>query len=171
MASDIYLPWGQPAAWREANRTVEHLIRLRTPELKAAAVAAVKIQGLLASEIFPLMDELCLLTCSHCPDPCCLKAMVWIDFQDMLFLHLSAQMIPPTQLMGKRGETCAYLGIRGCTLPRMSRSWVCTRYMCPPQMAILRKKTSGVQKAFEMAILEVKRARKEAEDEFIRVVR
>jgi hypothetical protein len=167
MDSEIYLPWGDPAEWHEANQTMKYLIRLHRSALNRAAAKAAEIQRLLASEIFPLMDELCLLTCPHCPDPCCLKATVWIDFQDMLFLNLSGQMIPPRQLMKARGETCAYLGIRGCTLPRMSRAWTCTRYMCPPQTAILRKRPSAVQDAFGEAIQAVKQARRDIEGLFI----
>lgn len=170
MESEIYLPWGHPAAWHEANRTMEYLIRLHGPALNRAAAKAAEIQRVLASDIFPLMDELCLLTCPHCPDPCCLNATVWIDFQDMLFLHLSGQMIPPRQLMRGRKETCSYIGIRGCVLPRMSRSWTCTRYICPPQMSILRKKPTAVRSDFGKAVQAVKSARRETEEAFIRVI-
>jgi hypothetical protein len=162
-------PWGSPAAWREANQTVDHLIRLHQPELDRAVALALKVQVKLES-IFSLIDELCLLTCPRCPDPCCLAAKVWINFQDLLFLHLSAQKIPPAQMMSDLKEICRYLGAKGCTLPRIVRPWICTWYCCPSQTANLNKMPPAIRENFTHTIQAIKAGRKEMDAEFIRVI-
>lgn len=162
-------PWGSVVKWDEANRSVEHLIGLHRPELEQTFFLARNIQGQLES-IFPLIDDLCASTCPWCPDPCCMIAKVWIDFQDLLFLHLSGQVIPQAQLLQELGNTCRYWSHRGCTLTRIVRPWICTWYSCPPQMANFRKQHPVVQETFNHAVQAIKTARNQMEAEFIRVV-
>ena len=162
-------PWGGQAKWFEANRIIEHLIGLHRPELEKAVFLARGIQVQLLS-VFPLIDDLCASTCPWCPDPCCMIAKVWIDFQDLLFLHLSGQVIPRAQLLQELGNTCRYWSPRGCTLTRIVRPWICTWYSCPPQMANFRKQNPVVQETFNHAVQAIKTARKQMEAEFIRVV-
>ncbi len=173
MSADFYLlapPWRSPAEWDEANKTIRDLIRFYRPELDTAVKLARGIQAGLES-VFPILDELCAATCPWCPDSCCLRAKVWIDFRDLLFLHLSGQEIPLAQLMRDlKKETCQYLGHKGCALPRMSRPWVCAWYVCPPQMTRLRKKAAPVREKFDQTVQAIKNGRKEMEDEFVRVV-
>lgn len=162
-------PWGSTTMWREVNQSVDHLIRLHRLKLDRAVALALRVQIRLES-IFSILDELCAVTCPWCPDPCCMKAKIWVDFQDLLFLHLCGQQIPPSQLLKDLKKTCRYLGLRGCTLPRITRPWVCTWYLCPSQVANLRKKSRSVQDTFSQAIQAIKAGRKEMEAEFIRVV-
>lgn len=120
--------------------------------------------------LFALLDELCARTCRHCPDPCCLNAKVWIDFPDLLFLHLSGQPVPQAQLLTDTDEDCRYWTPSGCTLPRIARPWTCTWYLCPAQQAVLRGKDIAEQEAFNRKIQTVKVVRRKLEAEFIRVV-
>jgi hypothetical protein len=163
------LPWGKSAAWREANRTLGFLIRRHRRELAQAVTIARRVQVHLAS-LFALMDDLCTATCRFCPDPCCLTAKVWIDFRDLLFLHLAGQPVPMAQLRHDLNGACRCLGPKGCTLPRISRPWVCAWYLCPPQAARLKKKAPPVQENFRRAVQAVKTGRKEMEAEFVRRV-
>lgn len=163
------LPWGPSAAWREANRTLDLLICLHRAELKQAVTLARRVQAQLGW-LFALMDDLCAATCRFCPDPCCLAATVWIDFRDLLFLHLTRQPVPTKQLRHDLNATCRCLGPKGCSLPRISRPWVCAWYLCPPQAAHLRKEAPSVQENFSRAVQVIKTGRKEMEAEFIRVV-
>ncbi|QTA90182.1 hypothetical protein [Desulfonema magnum] len=173
MSADFYLlapPWRSPSEWDEANRTIRDLIRLYRTELDHPVKLARDIQTGLES-VFPILDELCAGTCLWCPDSCCLKAKVWFDFRDLLFLHLSGQEIPPAQLMRDlKEETCRYLGHKGCTLPRISRPWVCAWYICPPQMTRLRKKAGPVREKFNQTLQGIKDTRKKMEEAFIRVI-
>lgn len=172
MGSDFYRIeplWGAMDTWKTANRNLEYLIRRHGPNMNRAVVLARDIQVGLES-IFLLLDDLCAVTCPWCPDPCCLTATVWIDFKDLLFLHLNGHEIPPAQLLANFKETCRYWGPRGCMLPRITRPWVCTWYLCPTQKANLRQKPKSVQDRFSRAVQVIKTGRKEMESEFIRIV-
>ncbi|MBW1840731.1 MAG: hypothetical protein JRF27_00795 [Deltaproteobacteria bacterium] len=161
--------WGAPAVWNEAILTMDHLIQLHRPELGPAEAVAQDVLKQLTS-VFSLLEDLCSTTCPRCPDPCCLKAKVWFDFKDLLFLHLADQQLPLNPLMGSLRDTCRCLSHSGCTLPRIIRPWICTWYLCPPQVANLREKPGSMQAAFSRAVQSVKAGRKKMETEFIRVV-
>ena len=118
--------------------------------------------------LFPLLDELCKATCTYCPDPCCFSAYAWFDFRDLLFAHLNGLAISPAQLMTDRKMICRYLGVRGCTLERISRPWICTWYLCPAQLGALRADAAYGKKAFFLETArEIRGERKEMETVFI----
>jgi len=172
MQRDFYLdmpPWGSITAWQAANDHLDFIIRRNLSTLDQALALAQKVRTRLAS-IHSLLDDLCGLTCPWCPDSCCLTARVWIDFKDLLFLHLIGHSIPRGQLSSSFQETCRYLSPRGCKLPRISRPWVCTWYLCPTQKANLYHKDRHVQDRFSQAIAAIKLDRNEMEAEFIRIV-
>jgi hypothetical protein len=172
MQSNFHLdipPWSSIAAWQEANRSLDFLIQKNLTELERAVSLAHKIETQLTS-ISSLLDDLCRVTCPWCPDPCCLSAKVWIDFKDLLFLQLGGHQIPPKQLLPDLKKVCRYLSLKGCVLPRMSRPWVCTWYLCPTQQANMRQKARHTQDKFSRLIQTVKICRTEMESEFIRVV-
>lgn len=162
-------PWGSAASWFEANQSLDHLIRCNRDKLGGAMELARRIQVDLES-IFGLMEHLCSFTCLFCPDPCCLAAKVWIDFRDLLFLHLSKQQIPDGQILRNLKQTCRYWSFRGCTLSRILRPWVCTWYLCPAQAANFRRKPLAVQKNFNRMVQAVKNRRKQMEAEFINAI-
>jgi hypothetical protein len=162
-------PWNSMATWQEANRSLNFLIQNKLSELDRAMSLAQKVQDQLAS-IFSILDDLCKATCPWCPDPCCLTAKVWIDFKDLLFLHLGRHQIPPAQLLPNLKKVCRYWSLKGCVLPRMSRPWVCIWYLCPTQQANLRQKARHTQDKFSRLIQAVKACRTEMEAEFIRIV-
>ena len=151
------------------HEVFDYLIRLHRPELHFARALAGEIRVRLES-MFPFMDELCLRTCPWCPEPCCLVAKVWIDFPDLLFMHLTNQHIPSAQLLEDLKKTCRYTGPRGCRLPRISRPWLCSWYLCPPQKAILERDTRLMKDSLSYAVRAIRIRRKEMEGEFIRVV-
>ena len=162
-------PWNSIAAWKEANHSLNFLIQRNLSELDRAMTSAQKVQTRLAS-IFLILDDLCKATCPWCPDPCCLTAKVWIDFIDLLFLHLGGHQIPPEQLLPNLKKVCRYWSLKGCILSRMTRPWVCTWYLCPTQKANLRQKNRHTQDKFIRLIEAVKAGRKEMEAEFVRIV-
>ncbi len=98
-------PWGSTTTWNAAKWNLDYLIRLHRPELDRAVNFAREVRVRLES-IFPLMDDLCADTCPWCPDPCCLAAKVWVDFKDLLFLHLCCRQIPPVQLLPDLKKKC-----------------------------------------------------------------
>lgn len=163
------LLWTSVATWKTINRDLEYLIQKHGHALQDAVILARNLQVRLES-IFPIMDDLCVAACRWCPDICCLTARVWMDFKDLLFLHFGGHPIPPQQLLSNFKQTCRYWCPRGCVLPRMSRPWVCTWYVCPTQKKILSQKKPNIQDQFNHVVRRIKTDRKKLETEFLRVV-
>lgn len=130
------IPWSSAAAWRECRLSLEMTIAAAGAGLDPArALASCIVHRYdLAGDLF---DALAEASCGRCRRPCCLDAQVWLDFKDLLVIHLSGQSPPPAQLRGNRRERCLYLASNGCTLPRGKRPWVCTWYICPAQRRVL----------------------------------
>ena len=116
----------------------------------------------------PILETLCSLTCPGCPDSCCQRAKVWLDFRDLLFLHLVQGLLPLHQLRRDLKEPCRFLGHKGCTLPRICRPWICTLYLCPVQTNLLRRLPTQDQVEFNKAVEEVKEGRREMEELFVK---
>jgi hypothetical protein len=155
--------------WQDSNRALQRLITRHQAGLERSMSIGQMILHLLES-IFPLLDELCRSTCRWCPEPCCIVNKVWINFQDLLFLHLTGCSIPPGQLCGDQYAPCRYLGRNGCRLPRRIRPWGCTQYICSTQKKRLEKNHAGRQKHLEETIHAIRLARLDMEESFIEVV-
>jgi hypothetical protein len=115
------------------------------------------------------MDRLCAASCPSCPEPCCAKARVWIDFADLLFLHLSKSPIPRRQLITDTSQTCTFAGPAGCSLPRLARPWICLWYLCPIQRNLLRGRPA-IDRLVQRHLRRIKAGRRAMEDGFIRLV-
>jgi hypothetical protein len=162
-------PWGPIIKWRESNLALDHLIQRHGPRLDAARTMARTIR-LELERLFPALDDLCTQSCPWCPEPCCITAQVWIDFRDLLCMHLDGQPIPAAQLFDAPTDICRYLGPKGCRLPRLLRPWACTWYLCPTQTAILRRQDDAAQEAVHTRMQAIKQHRLAVEAEFIRVI-
>jgi hypothetical protein len=136
------VPWSTDAAWREVNTALRTVLSRDTDALNAArrhAAAGAHARDRLAD----LFDHLAGATCAVCPDPCCRHARVWLDFKDLLLLHLNGEALPPRQLRRDLTEPCRYLGSRGCRLPHRSRPWICSWYVCPALRRALERDLPG----------------------------
>jgi hypothetical protein len=51
---------------------------------------------------------------------------------------MTGQALPLQQNISGHHQVCCYLGSRGCTLPRLSRPFMCTWYLCPTQVSRLK---------------------------------
>ena len=162
-------PWRSVSDWKTANSSIDfHLYRYYL-DLKPAARIARVIYNRLES-ISDSLDGLGRITCSRCPEICCLSASPWYDMRDLVYLHMNQLPIPLSQTISDTGETCRYISLRGCKLPRSIRPWICTWYLCPSQMANARKNKAGRRQPLSRALEEIKVLRKDLEDEFIRVI-
>lgn len=164
----MLLPWNDHSQWVEANRSVAKLIR-RHRKLHSPIIVLAEQLRIYLETIFPLVDWLCQATCRFCPEPCCLTAWAGFDFRDLLFLHLSGQPIPISQTRFDKYESCRYFGAYGCQLPRLSRPWICTWYLCPTQMSRLRKKSQPIQKEYTRITDSIKQVRADIEDTVVRM--
>ena len=163
------IPWASRKAWRAANQAVADHLGHYPVALKPSRSRAREINSCLGS-IFPILNQLCAHSCPWCPEPCCLKASVWFDFKDMLFLHFNKIPIPPCQPKAELKSTCRYLGAKGCRLPRTARPWICTWYLCPTQTAKLRKDHAAEYEFLHQAFSRIKADRNLLESEYINVV-
>lgn len=136
------LPFQKPAEWREFNLILANTISTHAAKLNKTKRLAKEIHERLRATT-DSMERLCAKTCTHCPDVCCLSAKIWADFKDALFWHLTGQVIPLEQNINHYRETCLYLGKRGCTLPRLSRPFICAWYLCPTQVSRLKAIPEG----------------------------
>jgi hypothetical protein len=160
------IPWSTPDQWAEANAGLAHLVRHHRSRLDEARRYAHELQARMRS-LFPLMDRLCAAACPACTDICCRRACVWIDFRDLLFLHLAGITAPEGQLLSRRGERCRYHTAAGCRLERIQRPFVCIWYLCPVQTGYLRRKSGSIQHT-TACLQQIKQLRKEMENVFIR---
>ena len=139
-AYDIFTPpswpdcgvFSQTPQWQESNCALARLLAIHRRTLERAIAVAVEIRRGI-DELTPLMAALCGRTCRFCPEPCCIGHTVWIDFRDLLFLHLLKEPIPPCQAASGPGEACPFLTHHGCRLPPRIRPWMCIQYICPAQ--------------------------------------
>jgi hypothetical protein len=124
------VPWSSDQQWRAAQGAFRAALALPADRLARARKHAEAIAHHL-DNLADLFDQVAAVSCAVCPEPCCRRAKVWLTFQDLLFLHLHDEPLPPRQLRGGLHEPCRYLGARGCRLPRRSRPWICAWYICP----------------------------------------
>ena len=125
--------------WVESNCALAGLLNDHQRLLKKARAVAVDIRQQMDG-LLPVMAALCRRTCRFCPEPCCITNTVWIDFRDLLLIHLLDDPVPARQAATGRGEACPFLRHHGCRLPWRIRPWMCVKYICPAQQTILNKK-------------------------------
>lgn len=162
------IPWNTPALWQEANFALCHAVERHPGRLMDARRLAIELRHEMLS-IVPLMERLCSVTCALCQEVCCLQACVWMDYKDLVFLHLTGIQIPEAQPLNNRGECCRYLGPKGCRLDRIQRPFICTWYLCPSQTQCIRENPAYL-KCVSNRIQQVKSRRKEMEYLFIKAI-
>ena len=162
------VPWGRYPEWREANQSIQYLCRRYGRQLEPAAGLARQVKNQYET-LSPLMDELCMVTCRICKAPCCRHAKIWYDERDLLMFHLVRMVPPPSQVISTLRDTCCYLGKNGCTLPRPSRPFICTWYVCPAQHDHVRGKKGNCRNRLMEMIQEIKQLRIRMENVFIQV--
>ena len=167
--SESGIPWASPVSWQAANQAVDYHLQQYCSDLKPLVSIAQEIKSCLNS-VFLILNELCAISCPWCPEPCCLKASVWFDFKDLLFLHFNKLSVPPSQPKPDLKTVCKYLGPSGCKLQRTSRPWICTWYLCPTQTAKLRNGYQNKSKLLYQAFAQIKSGRNLLESEFIRII-
>jgi hypothetical protein len=162
------IPWDSGAAWATANQALQHLCARHQARLGTVRQTARRLKDRLET-VFPLLESLCGLTCTDCQAPCCHIATVWFDYKDLIFMHLSNQALAVAQLRRSRDGVCCCCGPCGCRLPRLSRPWTCSWYLCPTQKNLLGAMPGQTLGVFEKTVTAIKRLRKQLETEFIRI--
>lgn len=100
------------------------------------------------------MEQLSQKCCPGCEDVCCLRATVWYDVKDLLFLYFWQGTLPEQQIFRRSDGACCNLTSSGCKLARWERPFICTWYLCPAQKKELHTE------ALEKDLLRLKELRK-----------
>lgn len=169
MQIQFHHPWTTPVLWQAANDAVASAVHLHRDTLQDAVDIAQQVRFRVEA-LDPLMRDLCERTCPRCNDNCCRRATVWFDFKDMLGFHLRSATIPPGQLIAAARQTCRYLGIRGCTLPRIQRPFVCTWFICSAQKGLMDQWPSSRMQFLFNSLEALKKGRNKLEYLFLRAV-
>jgi hypothetical protein len=163
-------PAERDRVWQSSNAALTRLLAFHRASL-GAAVDTARTIGRILDTLRCQMDALCCRTCRFCPDPCCILNTVWFDFKDLLLFHLSGTPISPFQAATELNEPCPFLGGHGCRLKFCVRPWVCIRYICPAQRAVIRKQGPGSQRDLLENLETVADLRDQMESEVIRQIR
>jgi hypothetical protein len=156
--------------WRSTNLALARLLSHHRRKLhKAVRLAGDIGDGI--ETLAPLMAALCRRTCRFCPEPCCITHTVWIDFRDLLLLHLLEKPIPLRQAATEPGEACPYLAHRGCRLPASLRPWMCIQYVCSTQASVMKQTGRATMAALSVSIKHIEMKRFAMEAEVIRQVK
>lgn len=129
-------PWKDPQSWNQiepffrfSNRNITQPARLINLALDIMSTI---------DNVDEELQALCRQSCPQCLDRCCARATIWYDFRDLLFLYYVKGTLPRQQLSRDSNHCCIQLGAQGCLLPRSERPFICTWYMCPEQMKVVR---------------------------------
>ena len=144
-------PWGEPEVWVQTNRDLDLAIRENRSGLDRAFEAAQEVRRAM-EYLIPIWDDLCSATYPHCDNNCCTAQRVWFELRDLLLFHLLELEIPPGQTRIKLSDPCRYLSPRGCSLPRMTRPWRCSWYLCQAQLDLLSTQPPKAQRRFSRTL-------------------
>ena len=150
--------------------TLARLVAVHRRALGKAITMAVEIRRGI-DELTPLMAALCNRTCRFCPEPCCIGNTVWIDFRDLLFLHLLESPIPACQATSNPQDACPFLSHHGCRLPPRIRPWMCIQYICPTQRTVLKRRGRPNSAALLAKIKRIEKKRIVMETEVVRRIK
>lgn len=168
--NDFRAPWQGRSECRQvlsSIRTVGTKNNIRLERLKDTAAGVYKKLLLISDR----MDKICSKTCVGCKDVCCIRARVWYDFKDLLYLYFGSQKYPEAQIdrirQDNKIKACSLLTKSGCLIPRTERPFICTWYMCPDQKKCLEKILPGSGNKMDKDIIRIKEMRNLLEEQFI----
>lgn len=144
--------------WQEISEELKRNFAPRDWERMQTLAQGIR-EGLLWCD--ETMDRYCSATCHACRDFCCDANGIYFDLPDLIYLLTLDNDLPTGQTRAQRGAPCRYLAKEGCILPRMCRPFICTWYLCEPQMALLEAELIPDQKQFTAVMQIVRRCRQQ----------
>ena len=162
--------WKRRPIWQAVQNVLAFTLDQMSGECRGGLEEQAKALQADYEAIFPLLDRACAATCPWCPMPCCLVADARFDLKDLLFIHLRRVPVPLGQPRGDGHAVCRYLGPSGCLLPRISRPWICTWYLCPMQKQWFFAYDKKGWRQISGAIESIKKQRNELERQYVGVL-
>lgn len=170
------IPWADEDVWFQAVLSMSKTISVISTDLslrlevEAMRTLAQHIVGGYA-ELETLLERVCFASCNTCTDVCCARATVWYDMKDLLVMYLNTGTLPKTQIYRRPDGSCCNLTPSGCRLPRSERPFICTWYICPEQITLLKEYFGGDDEPDIFDIINgIKKARKELEQIYIDLI-
>ncbi|MCD4677232.1 MAG: hypothetical protein K8S18_14745 [Desulfobacula sp.] len=172
MKGHTNIPWCSAEEWNQVVMSIKTIDMRNRDRLQNIYEMAAKIRQKF-DEISEPIETLCSLTCVDCEDICCVRATIWFDLKDLLFIYFGLNRFPEAQIVkkkdGNREKACCYFSEKGCTLERVERPFICTWYFCPAQKNYQVLYYQKVKLRIDQTLLEIKDLRNKMEEEFIRI--
>lgn len=172
MKGHANIPWCSGEEWDQVILSIKRVDRLYEGKLDRVYDTAIKIRQKFEELSVPL-EEICSHTCMYCEDICCVRATIWYDLKDLLYIYFGLNTFPKSQIIKKlKGNwqwSCCYFFEKGCMLSRIERPFVCTWYFCPVQKKYLVLHHHKTKKSVDKILMDIKDLRNKMEEEFIRV--
>ena len=173
MKGHANIPWYLADEWNQVFISIKRIDGLYGDKLENVSDMAGKIRQKF-EELSESIEMVCSHTCVHCEDICCLRATIWYDLKDLLYIYFGRNTFPESQikkkLKGSKKKACCYFSEKGCTLSRVDRPFVCTWYFCPAQKKYLALCHGELKQKFDKVLMEIKILRNKMEEEFIRTI-
>ncbi|CCK78933.1 hypothetical protein [Desulfobacula toluolica] len=172
MKGHATIPWSSNDEWSQVFIFIKKIDKLYGGKLEIVSDMAIKIQQKF-EKISESIDMVCSQTCVQCKDICCLRATIWYDLKDLLYIYFARKTFPESQISKKmqknKRKSCCWFSEKGCTLSRLDRPFVCTWYFCPVQKKYLARYHHELKQTFDQALMEIKILRNKIEEDFIRL--
>ncbi len=124
------IPWVHGYDWEQMTQSIIKSASFHKERFGNLQILAGEI-----TEIYKNIDndieKVSQATCPSCSDVCCMRATVWYDRKDLLFIYYSTGELPLEQIYRRDDGSCCHLSSHGCSLNRSSRPFICTWYICP----------------------------------------
>lgn len=164
------IPWQRDEEWNQVLLSLKAIDSKGKGRLSELFRIAKKIKKEFEVMSDP-MEQLCLCTCIKCEDICCVRATIWFDFKDLLYVYFGTGKFPESQIkkvtLKNQVRACHCFTKKGCTLPRTERPFVCTWYLCPAQKKYLSNFNPKLMLDFDQTLLNIKELRNQIEEEFV----
>ncbi len=135
-AGQAMIPWQNKQQWVELQFAIEQMCRRLGDERSVIMELVESIKATFLA-VDNQLQTLCEKTCISCRDVCCMRATVWYETKDLLYMQLAGYSLQENQVRRENDGTCCFLGENGCSLPRDERPFICTWYICADQKAML----------------------------------
>jgi len=166
------IPWSTTEEWGQVYLSIKRIDDLYEQKLVNVYKTADQIRQRF-EEISGSIEKLCSDTCVYCEDICCIRANIWFDFKDLLYIFFGLNQFPASQIIknssGNRKRACCHFSGKGCMLSRLERPFICTWYFCPEQKEYLACHHQKTKQAIDQNLMEIKFLRNKMEEEFIRI--
>jgi len=164
--------WYTAKKWEQVYLSIKKIDDLHREKLGIVYKTANQIRQKF-KEMSGLIEEICSQTCVYCKDICCIRATIWFDLKDLIYIYFGTQKFPEHQIIKSpyrnHKKACCHFTKKGCMLPRVERPFVCTWYFCPDQKQYIIPENPNMMQCFNQNLEEIKNLRNKMENEFIRV--